>query len=94
MNSKVRDYLILRIIGAEKAGIRQVILIEIILSYLVAYFVYFTYYIFSTDQSLYYYKFFDYLMLAVINIGLAVLIARRFIRLHSKRSLFSSLRSE
>ena len=32
-------------------------------------------------------------MLAVINIGLAVLIARRFIRLHSKRSLFSSLRS-
>jgi putative ABC transport system permease protein len=96
MNSKVHDYLILRIIGAEKSNIRQIILLEIMASFLSAYLIFFILYQFikSYMPFLHYFVFKDYLILGLINVFLAFIIARRYINLQAKKSLFSSLRSE
>ena len=96
MSTKMKDYTILRIVGAKKSVIRNIIRIELLGSFLVSYIIFFTSYIVIKE----YYPFLenlritDYLIILLINIALSLLIARRFINKQVSKTLYSNLRSE
>lgn len=94
--SKVHDYTILRIIGIEKNNIKQIIRFEIITSFIIAFILFFMIYPFIESEIPFmsYYQLKDYFYIFVIVFALAFLIARRFIKLQTKKSLFSNLKVE
>lgn len=96
MNTKIKDYTILRIIGARKTLISWVIRSELLISFLLAYIVFFVFYFFIKDYYpfLVNLKILDYIVVFLINVGLSLLIARKFIVKQIQATLFTNLRAE
>lgn len=96
MNTKIKDYTILRIIGAKKSMISNIIRIELITSFIVAYIIFFVAYTFIKKYIpfLNTFKVMDYIIVFIINIILSILIASRFIKKQVQKSLYTNLRME
>lgn len=96
LNTKIKDYVILRVIGGSKSLICNTIRFELIISNILAYILFFIIYQFiKTDYPfLKNLEFSDYVLLFLINIGLALLVARRFINKQVRKSLYTTLRLE
>lgn len=96
LNSKIHDYTILRIIGFQKTNIRQIIFLEILTSFGLAYLLFVIAYQFIKKYNpiMDVYDLKDYLLVGVINFLLAVFITMRFIRYQKGKSLFSNLEVE
>ena len=94
--SKVHDYTILRIIGIEKNNVKQIIRFEIITSFMIAFLLFFVIYPFIKNEIPFmeFYKLKDYFYIFIIVFALGFLISRRFIKLQTKKSLFSNLKVE
>jgi len=99
MKSKKRDYTILRTIGVKKSSIKQIISLEVVISYLSAYLLFLiTFIILYIYDPIYFesfrkqYKIIDYFILGLINLIIAIFISRRFNKLLTKKNLLSDLR--
>lgn len=96
LNSKLKDYTILRIIGSNKFLISNTIRFELILFYTLAYFGFLIVYRFIAFKYDFLSSLFlkDYLIVYFVNINLALLLASRFIKRQVSKSLYTTLRSE
>lgn len=92
--TKIKDYTILKTIGASNKLIKKTIYLEFIISFIIAYAMYFVLYIFIEDvfPMLENYIFNDYLAIIIINLLLSLLIARLFIKSIEKKTLSTSLK--
>ena len=96
MNTKLRDYTILRIIGAKKSLVSKTIYAELLISTFIAYIVFFIAYLFISLKYPFLENFdvIDYLVVFLINISMSILLARKFINKQVKKTLYTTLRAE
>ena len=96
MNTKLRDYTILRIIGAKKSLVSKTIYAELLISTFIAYIVFFIAYLFISFKYPFLENFdvIDYLVVFLINISMSILLARKFINKQVKKTLYTTLRAE
>lgn len=92
--TKIKDYTILKTLGASNKIIKKTIYLEFILSFIIAYGVYIIVYVFIKDifPMLDNYIINDYIAIILINQILSLLIARLFIKSLEKKTLSSSLK--
>lgn len=96
LKSKIKDYTVFRIFGANQKVIRNMIVFELIVSFTFAYGLFMVFVTIFKDKIIYNMEFslIDYLAVFIINIFLSLLIAYRFIKQQNKHSLFANLRIE
>lgn len=102
MQTKYKDYIILRLIGIKKSLINKIIQLELLFSIIISYIIFVISFSILRISNLFkeydtYIKnltFSNYLLIFVINILLGLLLANRFIKKRAKNTLYSSLRLE
>jgi len=100
MNSKKRDYTILRTIGIQKSSIKQIIRFEIVACFIIAYPLFLIVYsiLIAYHPAIFKpliedYKISDYIIITLLNLVIALLISRKFNKLLTKKNLLSDLKA-
>ena len=96
LNTRIKDYTILRIIGARKSLVSNLIRFELLIFFLISYAVAFGVYfaIQSNIANILPFSFSDFLAVLFINILMSLFISRKFISKRMSSTLYSDLRVE
>lgn len=96
LNTRIKDYTILRIIGAKKSLISKIIKLELIGFFFMSYVVAFLVFLLVKKQISEYIMFelSDFMIVLFINMLLALFIANKFISKEMNKTLYTNLRAE
>ncbi|MFA7436462.1 MAG: ABC transporter ATP-binding protein [Bacilli bacterium] len=94
LRTKVKDYVIFKVLGANNKVIRKTITYEFLFSFLFAYLLFFTSYIFINKKipMLSNYRFKDYIIILLINLVLTLMISRLYLKSLRKKTIFKNLK--
>lgn len=94
LNTKIKDYSILRVIGTTNSEVKNIIRYELLISSLLSFFIFLIVYFTTPIKTLLgiNLRLFDFIIVLGLNIGLILLIARKFIKKQMAKTLYTNLR--